>query len=133
MVLERILVVWGSSWVQKQGSTSMLSCWIYSKDKVLNLTRLLITLGKWLTLSKYYFWWGTFCPTGLRLLCTVLKYKVWSFSKGGVTREFERNAHPLILKPGASETLEISLSNLYQDSDACKSLRTNANYKAHRC
>lgn len=39
------------------GIYSMLSCWVYSKDKVLNLTLLLlITVGKLLTLSKYYFW-----------------------------------------------------------------------------
>lgn len=56
------------------GIYSTVSCWIYSKDKVSNVTLLLMTLGKLFNLSKYYFWWGTCCPTSLVLLCMMLQY-----------------------------------------------------------
>ena len=55
------------------GVYGMVSCLIYSKDKAVNLTLFLITLGKLLTLPKEK---GrvTHCPTSLRWLCIVLQY-----------------------------------------------------------
>lgn len=44
------------------GIYTVVSCWIYSKDRVLNLTLLLMTSGKLLNLSKHFFLVGNILP-----------------------------------------------------------------------